>query len=167
VTQYIFNFLAQQPEYNVVLADLASYQFPIFEERLKFLQNAPQGLIDFSNEVKKADGVIFVSPEYNAGIPAALKNAIDVLTDEWKMKPVGLCGVSGGSFGGAQMLQALQLTLSKVGAWVVPASFQVPLVDKAFDENAVPSDPEGTEKRFKILLQKLEWCITAKSNMDA
>src|SRR4051794_22666851 len=39
--------------------------------------------------IDRADAVVFVTPEYNYGYPAALKNAIDYLHEEWRDKSVG------------------------------------------------------------------------------
>lgn len=161
VAQYIYNTINGSSKHMCIMADLLEYDFPIFRERLKFMPDAPTNLLKLSEDIKASDAVIIVSPEYNASMPASLKNVIDVFNDEWRMKPIGLCGVSGGAFGGSQVLQAMQLALHKVGAWVVPASFQVPFVDKAFDENSQPADPEGTLKRFQMFMDKLEWCIQA------
>jgi NAD(P)H-dependent FMN reductase len=61
--------------------------------------------------IESADGVIIISPEYNGGYPAALKNVIDLLTTEWTKKPIGIVPVSSGSFGGMQVLQQLQYSI--------------------------------------------------------
>src|SRR5690606_10563387 len=44
---------------------------------------------EWSAMVEHADGFIVVTPEYNYGMPAALKNALDYLSGEWAWKPVG------------------------------------------------------------------------------
>ncbi len=151
--------------YEVVFADLKNYDFPIFHERLKFLENPSDQLRDYAGKVNGADGILIVSPEYNGGIPPSLKNAIDVLNAEWQGKPVGLIAVSGGNFGGSQLLTSLLFTLWKMGTWVVPASFQVPTVDKSFDENGSPADEEGTGKRADAFLEKFYWHVQANAKM--
>lgn len=163
--QFIFNTLVEEGKHEVEIVDLLVLNFPIFHERLKFLKEPPKNLIEFSHTIQNADGVIIVSPEYNGSIPSSLKNAMDVLTSEWVMKPIGLCGVSGGAFGGSQMLSHLSFAFWKMGAWVAPASFQVPTVQNALDENGTPNDRENMIKRVNILLKKLEWCMEAKNRM--
>lgn len=165
VAEFIASFIQSEGVHQAEIHDLNHYQFPLFEERLKFLSNPLPELQSLSDAIRAASGVIIVSPEYNGSYPAALKNVIDVFTDEWRMKPVGLCAVSGGHFGGAQLLQALNFTLWKIGAWVVPASFQVPFVDKNFKEDGATEDTEGLQKRLKLLTDKLYWCIEAHARM--
>lgn len=167
VAEFIASVIQSDGVHQAELHDLSHYQFPVFEERLKFLSNPLPALQSLSDAIRASVGVIIVAPEYNGSFPASLKNVLDVFTDEWKMKPIGLCAVSGGHFGGAQLLQSLQFTLWKVGAWVVPASFQVPFVDKNFKEDGSVEDAEGVKKRFKLLTDKLNWCIEAHACMQA
>ncbi len=160
-----FQKLLSEKGYKVLMADLKDYNFPLFHERLKFLENPAENLLDYAGKIKSADGILIVTPEYNGGIPPSLKNAIDVLNTEWHGKPVALVAVSGGNFGGSQVLTSLLFTLWKMGTWVVPASFQVPNVDKSFDESGTPADEEGTGKRADAFLEKFFWHIEANSRM--
>ncbi len=52
------------------------------------MQHPSEGVLEFAKKVKAADGIIIVTPEYNGGYPASLKNAIDLLYVEWKL-PTG------------------------------------------------------------------------------
>ncbi|MBX2940150.1 MAG: NAD(P)H-dependent oxidoreductase [Ferruginibacter sp.] len=166
VAEFIANVIQSDGVHQAEMHDLNHYRFPVFEERLKFLADPLPELLALSDAIRASVGVIIVAPEYNGSFPAALKNVLDVFTDEWKMKPIGLCAVSGGHFGGAQLLQSLQFTLWKVGAWVVPASFQVPFVDKTFKEDGSTEDTEGLKKRLKLLTDKLYWSIEANARMQ-
>ncbi|HNF79754.1 MAG TPA: NAD(P)H-dependent oxidoreductase, partial [Cyclobacteriaceae bacterium] len=58
------------------ILDLKEYNFPVFDERLNHQKNPIPAAVDFSDRIKKADGVIIVTPEYNGGYPSSLKNAI-------------------------------------------------------------------------------------------
>ncbi len=65
----------------------------------------PQPWIDFRNRVKAANAVLFVTPEYNRGIPGVLKNAIDVGSrpygsSVWNGKPAAVVSNSPGTIGG-------------------------------------------------------------------
>ena len=80
--------IGQLPMYNPDLDDPAPAEWTAFRER-----------------VMKADGVLFVTPEYNRSVPAALKNAIDVGSrpygqSAWQGKPGGVVTVSPGAIGG-------------------------------------------------------------------
>lgn len=165
VALFFQKYLAENNLATTELLDLNTYQFPIFNERLKFQKNPSPELLDFAAKIKKADGVIIVTPEYNGGYPASLKNVTDVLYDEWKRKPVAISTVSDGPFGGMQVVTSLQFSLWKIRAWTVPALFPVPKISEAFNEEGVPADPEGVEKRAKGFIDELLWCVEANKRM--
>ena len=125
----------------------------------------PAGLQEFADKIKSADGIILISPEYNCGYPASLKNAIDVLFEEWRRKPIALVTVSAGAFGGMNMITSLQFALWKIGAWTVPAMFPVANVEKSFDENGNATDKAATDKRAASFISELSWCMAAKKKM--
>jgi chromate reductase len=65
----------------------------------------PEQYTRFRNEIAAADGVLFVTPEYNRGVPGVLKNAIDVGSrpygaSVWNQKPAAIVSASPGSIGG-------------------------------------------------------------------
>ena len=156
---YFRNFLEINVIASAEILDLDRYRFPLFDERLKHQDSPSAEMIDFAEKIRKSDGVIIITPEYNGGYPASLKNAVDLLWAEWQRKPVALVGVSNGNFGGTQALQALQFVLWKIGAWTVPLSFPVPYIDKTFDENGVPADKPLMDERARILTDKLLFII--------
>jgi NAD(P)H-dependent FMN reductase len=151
---------------GVEMLDLFEYRFPLFSERLQYLQDPPGNVLQFARKIVAADGVIVVTPEYNGGYPAALKNAVDLLYPEWKRKPVGIATVSAGSFGGSQVGTSLSFTFLKIGALVTPAVYRVPTVQKAYDEQGVPADKEATARRAKTFLDEFFWLVEAKKRMD-
>jgi NAD(P)H-dependent FMN reductase len=165
VALYFKQYIEEYQFANVEILDLQQYQFPIFEERLRLQVSPGKQVLEFAAKVVAADGVIIVTPEYNGGYPASLKNVIDVLYNEWHRKPVAIATVSDGIFGGTQVITSLQFSLWKIRAWTVPAMFPVPLIDKAFDENGNATDKEGTDKIAAVFIQELMWCIEAKSKM--
>src|SRR5215471_330814 len=92
---------------SVDLLDLNEYEFPIFNERLRNIKDPTAQMVEFRDKITKANGVIIVTPEYNGGYPASLKNVIDLLYTEWRRKPVALAAVSNGQFGGMQVMNSL------------------------------------------------------------
>ncbi len=166
VASYFKKYIEDNNIGEAELVDLNEYQFPVFEERLKYLKEPSEQLLNFASKIKNADGVVLVTPEYNGGYPSSLKNAIDVLYEEWHRKPIAISTVSDGIFGGTQVITSLQFTLWKMKAWTVTAMFPVPLVAKSFDENGVPADKEVTDKRALAFLAELTWCMNAKKKME-
>jgi chromate reductase len=75
--------------------------------------NPPQEWVQFRNKIKKSDGFLFFTPEYNRSIPAVLKNAIDVASrpygqNSWAGKPGAVVSVSIsalGAFGANHLLR--------------------------------------------------------------
>jgi NAD(P)H-dependent FMN reductase len=148
------------------IVDLTEYRFPLFEERLKKQQNPLPGAIEFAGKISSADGIIIVTPEYNGGYPASLKNVIDLLTDEWRLKPVAIATVSDGPFGGTQAVTSLQFTLWKMGALTVGSRFPVANVSQEFSEEGIPADTEKVEKRTARFTDELLWYMGAREQMS-
>lgn len=166
VALYFKNYLEANGLASAEVLDLAEYNFPLFEERLRFQKNPSSAALDFAEKIKTADGVLIVTPEYNGGYPASLKNVVDLLYGEWRRKPVAIFTVSAGGFGGTQVVTSLQFSLWKIGVWTVPAMFPVPKVQEAFDENGVPADPASTDKRAAAFVGELLWCAEANKRMS-
>jgi NAD(P)H-dependent FMN reductase len=166
VAMYFRNYLEESKAATAEILDLAEFNFPIFEERLRFQKDPLPSVLQFAEKIKKADGVIIVTPEYNGGYPPSLKNVIDLLYAEWKKKPLAISTISDGVFGGAQVITSLQFTLWKIGAWVVPVMFPVPKVDETFSEAGVPSDKSAMDKRAATFTGELLWAIEAKKRMS-
>jgi NAD(P)H-dependent FMN reductase len=160
VALYLSNLLKEtniEPE----ILDLLQYNFPLFNERLKFQESPAQEMIDFAEKIKSSDGVIIIAPEYNGGPPASLKNAIDLLTDEWRHKPVGFVTVSDGHFAGIQAVTFLQFTMWKLGALTSNLTMRLPDINATFDETGVPADKQGIDKRGIAFVNELLWHIEA------
>lgn len=78
---------------------------PLYNQDYDALPTQPDAYVRFRDQVRPADGVLFVSPEYNRGIPGVLKNAIDVGSrpygqSVWDRKPAAIVTVSPGAIGG-------------------------------------------------------------------
>jgi NAD(P)H-dependent FMN reductase len=166
VALFLSNYIKENNLAAVDMIDLAEYKFPVFEERLRFMKEPPANVLAFAEKIIKAEGVIVVTPEYNGGYPASLKNAIDLLYPEWKRKPVGISTVSAGAFGGAQVGPSLAFLFVRIGALITPAVFRVPTVQNSYGENGVPVDKETTERRAKTFLDEFFWLVEARKRME-
>ena len=95
--------LARLAPGNLKLEIVEIGQLPLYDQDLD--ESPPQEWQDFRARIKAADAVLFVTPEYNRSVPAALKNAIDVGSrpygsSAWDGKPGGVVSVSPGAIGG-------------------------------------------------------------------
>ncbi|MCW5898254.1 MAG: NAD(P)H-dependent oxidoreductase [Flavobacteriales bacterium] len=167
VALYLQRRIAEHAHHTADLIDLREHDFPIFHERLKFMDDPAPDVVAFADRVRQADGVIIVTPEYNGGMPAALKNVVDLLTQDWRGKPIALAPVSDGAFGGTQVVTQLLFNLWKIRAWVVPGAMQVPTVKDQFQEDGTPEDDKAWARRSDALLEGLTWAMEATARMKA
>lgn len=165
VALYFQQYIRENELAEAEIADLNEYQFPVFEERLQYMTDPGEKVLRFQQKIQEADGIVLVTPEYNGGYPASLKNVVDLLYKEWQRKPIAMATVSAGPFGGAQVTTSLLFSLWKIGAWVVPAMFPVPQVQHNYSEEGIPADKEATDKRAQKFIGELLWCIKAKQLM--
>lgn len=114
----------------VRLSEAASHRFSFAEIGDLPLYNQdhdadqPAAVRRFKDEIRAADAVIFVTPEYNRSIPGVLKNAIDQASrpfgdSAWTGKPAGVIGVSPGAAGTAMAQQHLRNVLAAVDVRVM------------------------------------------------
>jgi len=93
------------------LVDLRDYPLPFFDERMSPFREPSKNEVAmrWGRKVAELDAFAFVTGEYNHGIPASLKNALDYLYAEWNRKPAAFIGY--GNAGGARGIEQLRLVL--------------------------------------------------------
>jgi NAD(P)H-dependent FMN reductase len=158
---YFKNYLTENNLATTEILDLKEYNFPLFEERLKMQKKPAANVLEFAQKIKSSKGIIIITPEYNGGYPASLKNAIDLLYEEWRHKTVAIVTASAGPFGGMQVITSLQFSLWKMMAWTIPAMFPIPQVQNVFDETGKATDKTATDKLAAVFIKELLWCIKA------
>lgn len=94
----------------------------------------------------RADGLVIVSPEYNHGYPGELKLFLDAIYNEYKHKPLGICGVSKSFLGGVRMVEQLRLVSIELSL--------VPLRNACYFPN-IQSEPIDEEKQKSSLAKML------------
>jgi NAD(P)H-dependent FMN reductase len=160
VAKFILDRLGKQPGVETELLDLADYNFPIMEERLRARDDPPPRLQEFSDKLARADAVVIVTPEYNNGYPGVLKNALDYLVPEYRRKAFGIVTVSAGGFGGLNAMQQLRQVVLALGAYPIPAQFPVSKVRESFADDGTPQD-ESYEKRVAAFFDEFLWAARA------
>ncbi len=141
------------------MVDLAEYDFPLFHERLKFMVEPPEEAVDFARRIAEADGVVVVSPVYNASFPAALKNVVDLLVDEWVKKPVMVVSVSSGGNAPIMTAQQLQSLFLKLGARVAAPLYTVTNVESDFSTDGELLNP-AVERFTTAPIEEFLWIVT-------
>lgn len=143
-------------EVEIEVCDIS--QIPIFNQDMENL--LPIEVADFKEKVERADGILFVTPEYNYSVPGVLKNAIDWGSrpygqNSWEGKPVAIMGASVGGFGTvrAQMALRQSFIFLNMPAVLIPEVF-VSFADKAFSQNDDLID-RAVKDKIKHLIEAL------------
>jgi chromate reductase len=143
-------------------------QLPFYNEDLE-IDAPPAPWIEFRRRVKAADAVLFVTPEYNRSVPAALKNALDVGSrpyggSVWDRKPGAIVSGSPGAVGafGANHHLRQSLVFLNVPTMQQPEAY-VGRVDKLFDERGKLTS-DGSRKFLQDFMQAFaNWVETIRS----
>jgi NAD(P)H-dependent FMN reductase len=128
-------------EFAYEIVDLADWSLPMDDEPgIPAMGSYTQAHTHaWSDKIKSADAVIFVTPQYNWGYPAVLKNAIDRLYHEWRAKPVVI--VTYGGHAGDKCAQQLKQVAAAVKMSVVATSPGLVLPEDVIRKGA-PLDPD-------------------------
>ena len=143
-------------------------QLPFYNQDLD-INPPPAAWTAFRQRVKAADAVLFVTPEYNRSVPAALKNALDVGSrpygsSVWDRKPGAVVSSSPGAIGGFGANHHLRqsLVFLNVPTMQQPEAY-IGRVDKLFDERGKLAS-DGTRKFLQEFMQAFaNWVVTVRS----
>ncbi|MBI3966514.1 MAG: NAD(P)H-dependent oxidoreductase [Chloroflexi bacterium] len=166
VARFVFDRMRRHAELETELIDLLEVDLPIMEERLRFRDDPPPGLVELGDKIRRADSLVIVTPEYNNGYPGVLKNALDYFLPEYRRKPIAIVTVSGGPWGGLHCLSQLRLVTLGMGAFPIPASISVAHVQDSFEEDGTPKDP-AFERRFESFFREVLWFTEAITDRKA
>ena len=162
IAQWIYEKAKGHAEFDVELLDLAVIKLPFMDEpehpRLKKYQH--EHTKRWSATIESADAFIMVTPEYNFGMPATLKNALDFLFREWAKKPVGFISY-GGMSGGIRSVQMLKQVVTTLSMMPLTESIAIPFFTKHINEHGLFQGDETLEKSAAVLLKELEHWATA------
>lgn len=152
--------LLTQTTADVSVLDLADHALPIFDADMEAADGLPPAAIQLAERIEAQDGLLLVSPEYNASVSPLLKNALDWASRVRKVKGrpvqpfkglvVGLAAASPGRLGGLRGLQALRIVCQSLGAEVLTP--QVTLGDAA---NAFGEDDRLVDDHARLSLDRL------------
>ena len=142
---WILGEAARRPGVDAELLDLRDFPLPFFDRPQSPAREggvyANPAVTRWAEKISPADAYIVVSPEYNRGYPAVLKNALDHLYPEWVRKPIGF--VSYGNAGGARAVEQLRLVAIELQMWPIRNGLHLPLeVYLAAMREPVPPNPE-------------------------
>ncbi|MFC5326523.1 NADPH-dependent FMN reductase [Bradyrhizobium oligotrophicum] len=129
---------------DVTRISLADFPLPIYEADVETRSGVPREALDLKRMIAAHDGVLLVTPEYNASVPPLLSNALAWLSrvDEppgsrgavFRSRPFAIAAASENRFGGVRALAALRLMLTACNATVIPSQLALAFADKAYND---------------------------------
>jgi len=146
--------------FEVERIDLAEVNLPLFNEprhpRLRKYEH--EHTKAWSRTVDRADAYVFVTPEYDYGIPAPLANALQYLVHEWAYKPLGFCSYGGVSAGtrGVQMTKQIATTVKLVPMF---EAVSIPFFTEKIDAESGLFDPGPEQAKAAVVMldEMLRW----------
>ncbi|MEF2072128.1 NADPH-dependent FMN reductase [Consotaella aegiceratis] len=131
-------------EATITFVNLSDYPLPIYDGDLDEHGTLPENAALLAHRIAAQDGLLVVSPEYNASMPALLKNVLDWVSRVRKVhgRPVqpfarlvvGLASTSSGPYGGMRALAALRPVMMTLGAEVLTTQCMVANAREGFDD---------------------------------
>ena len=107
--KWIAKVASRRSDLAAEIIDLRDYPMPFFDEEASnaWVPSKNEVARRWQKKIAEFDGYIFVTAEYNRGIPAVLKNALDYAYPEWNNKPAAIVGY--GAVGAARAVEHLRL----------------------------------------------------------
>lgn len=160
VARWLMPQLEQFKDFEIELLDLNDYPLPFFNE-----PNSPEGLKGeysdkiarkWSAKVAEKDAFIVITPEYNHGTSAVLKNALDWLYYEWVRKPVAFISYSPNAAGGVRAVEQLRQNVIELQMAPLREAIHVTYVLDTLDEDGKVLRGHFNE-RLGTLMSELGW----------
>lgn len=155
VGQWVLEEAAQHPEPDFELLEIADYDLSLLSEATppilanRNYEHAGTNL--WSRKIDELDGFIFVTPEYNHSVPAAMKNAVDVLGPEWADKAVAFVGYGGD--GGVRAVEHWRTIVANLNLYAVRSQVSLSLFTEFNESGFIPTDRRQGE--LKVLVDAL------------
>ncbi|MEZ6036014.1 MAG: NAD(P)H-dependent oxidoreductase [Planctomycetota bacterium] len=153
--------------------DLRDYAMPLYDGDLEEAHGLPEGALKLRELLKRCDALLVVSPEYNASIPAVLKNAIDWLSRPHAAEPdvavlrgkvAALLSSSPGALGGMRGLVHLRQILMNLGMLVVTEQFALGGAGKAFADGGALADDGHRAAVDKVVTALVRTAAALRAN---
>lgn len=156
VAAWVHGIASQRGDAQFEVVDIADFGLPVLDEP----QVAATG--QYQNEHTKRwsaamggfDGYVFVTPEYNHGVPGAMKNAVDFLYNEWVNKALGF--VSYGADGGVRSVEQWRLVAANLQMADVRGQVSLRRFEEFPDDEFVPG-PRREGELTTMLDQLVAW----------
>ncbi len=166
VGKWVIEQISKNKEIEPELIDLRDWPLPFYNEVSGVSYLKGNFSIDLAKKwgkkIGEADGYIIVTPEYNHGYSAVLKNALDYAYVEWNNKPVAFVAY-GGMVGGSRAVEQLRQVVIELQMAPIREAVYIPGVWAAFNEDGSPKDSTVNDSLNSLLVQLLWWATALKT----
>ena len=162
VARWVFDLATERSDADFELVDIAEYGLPLLDEPMppSFGRYSRAHTRRWAAKIDSFDAYVFVTPEYNHGIPAALKNAIDYLFLEWNNKAAGF--VSYGSMGGVRAVEQLRLVMAELMVADVRSQVRLSMFTDFENFSVFRPSPAHNEDLSELLDEVIAWGTALK-----
>jgi NAD(P)H-dependent FMN reductase len=164
VAQWVHEVASKRTDALFEIVDLADFNLPLYDEPHPpmMMKYTKEHTLAWSKAIQGYDGYIFVTPEYNHAVPAALKNALDFLFNEWKDKAAGIVSYGGGT-GGARAAENLRLILAELHIAGVRAQVTLSLFTDFENFTVLKPNPRQETAANTMFDQVIAWSGALKT----
>lgn len=157
VAEWFSRHAGRHPSFDPVdLVDLAEVGLPLLDEpnHPRMRAYTQEHTKRWSARIDAAAAVVFVTPEYNYGMPATIKNALDFLFHEWRFKPAGIVSY-GGVSAGTRSAQMLKQVLSAFDMPVVSNAVSIPFIARHRNDDGSLDANDSMDRAAHSMLEEL------------
>jgi NAD(P)H-dependent FMN reductase len=163
VAKWVYENAKKRKDAEFELVDIKDFNLPLLDEPVpsSMGQYSKPHTKTWAAKIATFDGFVFVTAEYNHGIPGALKNAIDFVYREWNNKAAGF--VSYGSAGGARAVEHLRVVLAEVQMATVRNQVLLSLFTDFENFSVFKPAPQNEKSVNGVFDQVIAWSTALKS----
>ena len=164
VARWVHWLAQQRTAAQFELVEIADHKLPLLDEPMSpsFGKYTHPHTKAWADRIAAFDGYVFVTPEYNHGIPGALKNALDFLYREWNDKAAGFVSYGGGA-SGARAVEHLRLVMAELMVATVRAQVLLSLVTDFENFTTFKPLPQRQAELTTMLDQVVSWATALKT----
>jgi NAD(P)H-dependent FMN reductase len=156
VAAWFHDAAVRHGKFEIRLVDLAEVNLPFLDEAAhpRLGKYTHEHTKSWSATITAADAFVFVTPEYNYGVPAPLVNALDFVFREWNYKAAGFVSY-GGQSGGLRSVQMAKQIVTTLKMMPIPEGVAIPFVSQHRGQDGVFKATDAFEKSATDMLDEL------------
>jgi NAD(P)H-dependent FMN reductase len=157
IANWIHDIAGKRSDARFELVDIQDFKLPLLDEPVPALMGsyAHVHTRNWAAKIDTFDAFVFITPEYNHGTSASLKNAIDFLYKEWNNKAAGFVGYGGGD--GARAVEQLRLVMAELQVATVRAQVGLSVFTDFENFHAFKPTPHREAAVSRMLDQLIGW----------